>query len=773
MKNDDAWRIEAALRTKPHAGRPDVATIAATAKDLGIELTRSVYERLASKDRFGVQALPDEIVDFVVSLAVSRRPKTVLQLWASDGKLAQRLASHLGSATITAVEPNAESLAIATFFDGNGTVDWIHGRPRHTDSKPYRSDTDLLIVTGPFGIQGEPIVVHGDGGAEIQLRDDVARLDLVEWSDSVSSDGTALLLTTTSLMWSEAAQKTLAELSRRGLHLNAAIEIPPGTFAPATSIPSTLAVFERHEAPTIFMAELPKDAQAQARLLANMKARTASKSPVNGVLRDRDNLASLESIAAAIEVKKALAATGLALEPLSNIALRFNRPYKIEDGLGFGPADNSLYMPLVGGGPARLEAPPKISKEWIQVELDPTKAVAAYVARWLTSPLGRRVREVPARGITRPRVKASDVENISIPLPPLTDQYASLELDRRLTLLAADIQQLREDLLTKPRRMPEISRAVSKLKSQDDLPAWFESLPLPLSTVGRVYYARKDVNERVEALFHFFEATAEFHAAVLLSGVSADAKFYEQARDSLLGTADQRRKYFEKPTIGGWITMCLTLSKQVKRYLSQSDEQAVGRDAVLRWFGRPDQQWIDAITDSALYDTLDQARQRRNDWKGHGGAVGEAINKSRLAELEQLLAVVRTRMGDGWGDVRLVSPVSSIYQDQVFNTTADVLLGSSLPFLQDVVDTIEPLENDALYLVHAGSLTPMRLLPLVRMMPAPRTATNTCYFYNRVEGGDVRYVSYYYAEDPETLMSAHERASGAVLGALGLERDHD
>ena len=770
MKSDDAARIGNLVRGQSRGEQIGIATLARAAEELEIQLTRPIYEQLTYGHRFGTSGLPEELVAFVERLADRRSPKTVTQLWAGDGKLALRLANSLADTSVTGIEPNSDSIDVAKFFDSESRVSWIHARPGNLELGDFQEAVDLLIVSGPLGMKGDPITVRTETGAQVRLSDDVTRLDLVRWVDAVSVDGTALLLTTNSIFWSDASKKTLTALSRGGLYLNAAIALPAGTFAPMTSIPATLAIFGRTPTPTIFMAELPKDPQAQERLIVNMEAMKSAKSPSNGILLERDMLAPLDTIIAGLESQRDLAATGLDVQALREVALDFRGPVRDGDEWVFKPADNSFYMPLVGSGPVRLEVPAKISKEWVQAALDPSKAVAAYVARWLTSPLGRRVRETHGHGTVMLRMKFSDVGDLSVPLPSLMEQYTSLELDRRLTLLAADIHQLQDDLLNKPKKMPEIFRAVHKLKEEDDLASWFESLPLPLSTIGRVYYARKDVRERVEALFHFFEATAEFHAAILLSGMSADAAFYEQSRDALLGSAEQRRKYFEKPTIGGWITMCLTLSKRIRRYMGQPDEQGVdvGREAVLRWFGRPDPRWMDSITDKALYEALDQARERRNDWKGHGGAVGEAINKSRLVELEELLATVRTRIGDSWDDVRLVSPIASVYEDQIFSTTVDLLVGSRVPFLQDSVGTIAPLENGSLHLIHSTSLSSMKLLPLVRMMPAPRTATNTCYFYNRVDGNDVRYISYYYAEDPEARMSAGDTASDVVLDVLGL-----
>jgi len=174
------------------------------------------------------------------------------------------------------------------------------------------------------------------------------------------------------------------------------------------------------------------------------------------------------------------------------------------------------------------------------------------------------------------------------------------------------------------------------------------------------------------------------------------------------------------------------------------------------------------VSDAGLYTTLDEAKRRRNDWKGHGGASSDAIVRERLAELETLLAAVRSVVGDRWDDAQLIAPVGMALSGGVLEATVNLLVGTSLPFRQMSVVTTDSLDNERLYILHSGGPSSMRLLPLVRMMPSPSTADVACYFYNRIDGQDLRYVSYYYEGDPEAVVSHSDAASADVLQALGL-----
>lgn len=81
-------------------------------------------------------------------------------------------------------------------------------------------------------------------------------------------------------------------------------------------------------------------------------------------------------------------------------------------------------------------------------------------------------------------------------------------------------------------------------------------------------------------------------------------------------------------------------------------------------------------------------------------------------------------------------------------------MGTRQPFKQSLVETTIPLDNQKLYLRHGNNLEPMELLPFVRMMPSPSTQQNACYFYNKVDGENVRWVSYHF--DRESDIRLHD-----------------
>lgn len=742
----------------------------AAAEQVGVKLTRSVWRELTLRDRDG-RALPQGLITFITHLAVASGSSTMLNLWSGDGAVALALDEAVPSARITGIDPQPSSIEVSRYFDTDSSISWIQGRPCDVEERGLLAGTefDLLVLTPPFGLPKKRLSTYSSSGQRVEAVEEEGRIDLVAFESMLSKTGSVLLLTSTTLLSSIAAERYRQVLASQGLWLQSAVSLPAGTFVPYTSMPAVLAVLGRDEQHDVFMAELPETDEGQLRLVAAMSARRRGRTPEAGVLVAVDELAPLSAVVARFDVEQGLKATGMDVVRLGDVA-SLHRADRTGDTCSFQPADNSFYLPLAGFGAARLEPPDRVTLSWAQVALDPEVAVASYVARWLSTALGKRSRESLASGATVQHLSIKSAAVLPVALPPLEDQYRCLSLDAELISVASDVQQMRDDLWAKPRKINSIHRKVRRLCPDDDMSAWIQTLPLPLSTVAQAYFAKRDDRVKVDSLFHFFEATAEFSATILLSALVSDPGYLLQERDALLGSLDERRRHFEKASLGGWTTLALRLSKELRRQLSSSKADAgPGRAAVFRWFGGPSESWIDMITDCELYGTLDDARKRRNDWKGHGGAAGDGVIRSQLAQLEELLALVRAKIADRWMDARLVSPTGQMaFNDGVFESTVDVLVGATFPFRQDVVFTSDPLESNRLHLVHENARSSMQLLPLVRMMPSPRTEANTCYFYNRVEGANVRYVSYYYEQDPETTRPRHEVASGVVLSALGL-----
>ena len=112
--------------------------------------------------------------------------------------------------------------------------------------------------------------------------------------------------------------------------------------------------------------------------------------------------------------------------------------------------------------------------------------------------------------------------------------------------------------------------------------------------------------------------------------------------------------------------------------------------------------------------------------------------------------------GGMWGAARNVQSLRTTWFHAVhcrprrglFENEVAILTGSNSEFLKEAREMAMWLDVERLYLSknYPGAL---KLLPLLQIGPAPKSAKNACYFFNRLEHGEARFVSYHYTDQPE------------------------
>ncbi|HSH82828.1 MAG TPA: hypothetical protein VLA19_30210, partial [Herpetosiphonaceae bacterium] len=297
--------------------------------------------------------------------------------------------------------------------------------------------------------------------------------------------------------------------------------------------------------------------------------------------------------------------------------------------------------------------------------------------------------------------------------------------------------------------------------SQEELVAWMETLPFPLASILWLADATVNPETQVEHLFHFFEAFAQFTATLLLSAYAGDKAFYTRESAAWIDHDPRFHNSFATPSFGTWNTLAERLAKHTRRLLGDMSQ----RERCLELFGFPAPEFIDILTDKDLYAALKQVATLRNDWKGHGGIVGTSEARTRAARLVDQLTLVRKMIGEGYAAVTLLVPGTSQYKAGTFHYQARALRGTRLEFRTVAVETDTPMEAGRLHLVHQGRRRPVALLPFVRLIESPKAGQEACYFYNRLQGDSVRWVSYHFTAEAEL-----RRQDDEVRAALDLLR---
>src|SRR5207245_1894753 len=133
-------------------------------------------------------------------------------------------------------------------------------------------------------------------------------------------------------------------------------------------------------------------------------------------------------------------------------------------------------------------------------------------------------------------------------------------------------------------------------------------------------------------------------------------------------------------------------------------------------------------------DAMKQAREIRNHWHGHGPVLN-AREASRLHdELRDPLAAVLRVLLPTWDRYQLVYPETIRFAGNCFHHVVRRAMGSKTPFESAEFVLKQPLEDRHLHLVAAGAEHALRLFPLVRVIPTPRSEQLACYFFNRIDG---------------------------------------
>lgn len=201
------------------------------------------------------------------------------------------------------------------------------------------------------------------------------------------------------------------------------------------------------------------------------------------------------------------------------------------------------------------------------------------------------------------------------------------------------------------------------------------------------------------------------------------------------------------------------LAKFTRRLQDDKDKREICRGL----FGNPSTEFLNMITDKGLFAVLKEVNDYRDQWKGHSGALSDQEHEQHLRLLESKLSETRKIIQDKWESILLLSPMGSEYSEGIFEYQVKALVGTRTPFKQVIVRTLTPMDKSKMYVLHPQQQYPVELLPFIRLMESPKTQANAVYFYNRMQGNEVRWVSYHFDKESEII-----RPDSAVNSAVKL-----
>lgn len=127
------------------------------------------------------------------------------------------------------------------------------------------------------------------------------------------------------------------------------------------------------------------------------------------------------------------------------------------------------------------------------------------------------------------------------------------------------------------------------------------------------------------------------------------------------------------------------------------------------------------------------------------------MHSERLRELESVLTQTGALLGWSFETWTLIKPGSMVRSGKIYDLTATILKGPNPAFRRRQMKLTEARDTARLYLVNHGNDRALELLPFIRVL-AGQTGQDACYFYNRLEGTEVRWVSYHFHAEPELVL---------------------
>jgi hypothetical protein len=329
--------------------------------------------------------------------------------------------------------------------------------------------------------------------------------------------------------------------------------------------------------------------------------------------------------------------------------------------------------------------------------------------------------------------------------------FAALRPDLPRKLLTVIRRLLAQSPEKRPTSAEEVVNALKPARNPlDSDEAWISTLPFPLASILWLYLAEPEPGAKVDFLLKFFEGLAQFAATALLSAYKSDHAFFDKNRTEWFrGGPGHGTLGLKFATFGTWVELSKRLAITGRHMLADHGEES---DCYLRLFNASDTELVEALTSTQFDPILMHACSRRNQWNGHGGVAGPRQHGERLTELEELLA--RTRGLFAWSFVTwtMLKPSTMTLSHGIFNVTATDLTGTNAAFRKKQLKLSHPLDDGALYLLNDGSSQALALDPLIRIIPDHNTGEDACYFYSRLDGDRVRWVSYHYRGEPELVL---------------------
>ena len=745
------WLWQRAAANRDAGGPPEAVRLLEDARAAQVTVGWRELSWLIEKagPRSGPWTPAEFLVDFLRVYLDGRGAECLVDPAATAPAILLALADGCIAKRAVGFTASLELAAAATAASGNERVSWHQEwrDPPLPEPAAALGSPELIVSLPPWGMKRMKQRYTGEDGRPVIIDDD-AGLQVLLTAAGLSEGGEALFLVPDGFVSRRGTAKVRNVMPHLGLHVHACVGVN-GAFR-ATGASFSLISVRKVPAERTWVGQVSAHDDVR-RLAESLRARRPGRTPELGRLVEWDEFDSFTHLAATERLERLVAKAGFPMVPLSEVLLdELKAPLRSQDSVVVDATPNTVYLPTFLSATVHADAGAERLKPsgYVALRLDPTKAIAEYVASMLNAELGRALRAQLSGGTTMPNLRLTALRAAALPLPPLAVQEQAVSTRRTIRDLRLTLDELERRLVERPREAPRVRRQLKQIGQTDPLKPWMESLPFPLASIVWRYRADAEPADKVDHLLRLFEASAEFFATVLLSAFDADEEllFAERPRwCDESGHIPLRRASF-----GNWTKLGAAMAGSARRMFASTDDEAASQAQMRTALAINSRSFRELVTGKALWKLLDGLTEERN-IDAHGGIKGRSDREQKLVRLESALTELRGLTQEAVQEVRLVLPGEGAFRKGVNQyRKALQLAGYVDAFPEELLESTVQLEADELYIVDVSD-EPVRgalkVAPLVRLQPAPSTETNACYFYSRLEGEQAEYVSHHFEKE--------------------------
>ena len=741
------WNLADEFRGR-HARSDSILRLLGEAKARGFIQTWRDVSALAELDERAAELLdPPVVVDFMVALLSNGARRKLVDPWAGLGITLWALDDAGLVESGVGIEINETVHRLARELNPNPRFDWLNADAA-VALPTLPADFDLVVGSPPMGLPQTTLLT---GGSEV--RASATFTMLVQASRHLGPDGQMAVILPQSFFL-EPATPVRDALAQGLVWPTASFALPARAFR--TSATASVVVFERREPEALFVAELDPSVEVET-LVSNFRQRRESRVPQLGRLVPPHEFRTWRGYTNSLEIERLAAQSGLKPIPLGDVCTGLRRA---RSDLTFPDSPTSVYLPVIGTSRAAtsLDEMSVKPQHVLQLEVDPAIADPSYVAGFFNSTLGRLIRDQWSTGATIRHITLASARSATLYLPPSLDaQRRAVDVERSLMELQRGVSALQRRLWERPLAVGSVEQELRRLIEGDGLERWMETLPFPLASILWQYHGGDTAESRCNYLVNFFEATTLFLVDLHWSALHGQLPI---ASDGDVSDPSPHPAIFERGSIGIWATLLTQLARTARRLAY--DDAPLARDL----YRVGDTGRLQGIADKPLARALkEEAAKYRIDWVAHTAPASEAVWAQRLSLAEKTLAIVRQSIGEAFDGWRLVRTGAGRRRNGIVETRIEDLTGARTPFRRTNADLRELPEEGRLYMLDDGSTLPLELGPLVQLRRAPQAVEDACYFYDRIEDGSVKFISYHYPHEPALVTP--DDAVVAMIRALG------